>query len=181
MLRSFSKLQRSATAQHKSFPAATKGWNARDSIADMDPAFAILMDNFFPTPSDVMLRKGWTEHATGFPDFVETVMAYNSAVSADRKLFGIAGTDIYDATAAGAIGAADVSGLTNARWQHINFATSAAQYLLLVNAVDTGRIYDTSGGWANWTVTGTSTAVWANLNAFKNRVWAVERNSLNAW
>ena len=181
MLRSLAKLPRSSTAQHKSFPAATKGWNARDSIADMDPAFAILMDNFFPTPSDVMLRKGWTEHATGFPDFVETVMAYNSATSADRKMFGISGTDIYDATAAGAIGAADVSGLTNARWQHINFATSAGQFLLLVNAVDTGRMYDTAGGWANWTVTGTSTAVWANLNAFKNRVWAVERNSLNAW
>ncbi len=177
MLKSF----RPPKTFHKSIPAPTLGWNARDSIANMKPEFAILMDDWFPTPSDVMLRKGWDEHATGFPDFVESVMAYNASASADRKLFAASGADIYDATSAGAIGAAAVTGLTNARWQHINFATSAGQFLLLVNGADTGRQYDSSGGWANWTVTGTATSAFISLNAFKNRVWAVQNQSLNAW
>lgn len=170
-----------SVALHRSVPAPTLGWNARDSVADMKEGYAILMDDWFPTPSDVMLRKGWSEYATGFPSHVESLMAYNAAATANRRLFGAAGTAIYDATSAGAIGAAEVSGLTNARWQHINFATTAVQVLLLVNGVDTGQQYETGGGWTNWSVTGTSTAVFANLNVFKNRVWAVERESLNAW
>ena len=40
-----------------SIPAPLGGWNARDSLANMDPMDAVQMDNFFPTPNDVALRK----------------------------------------------------------------------------------------------------------------------------
>jgi len=49
------------TATTTSVPAPIGGWNARDSLANMQPTDAVQMVNFFPTPTDVTMRKGWTQ------------------------------------------------------------------------------------------------------------------------
>ena len=51
--------QNSATTA--SIPAPIGGWNGRDSLAEMPPTDAVQMVNFYPTPSDVTLRKGYTQ------------------------------------------------------------------------------------------------------------------------
>lgn len=48
------------TAKTASVPAPIGGWNARDSLANMNPVDAVQMVNFFPTPTDVTMRKGYT-------------------------------------------------------------------------------------------------------------------------
>lgn len=48
------------TAKTASVPAPIGGWNARDSLANMQPMDAVQMVNFFPTPTDVTMRKGYT-------------------------------------------------------------------------------------------------------------------------
>lgn len=129
------------------------GWNTRDSLASMRSGYAPVLDNWIPRPSEVVMRKGAANHATGFgaSTDVETLMAYQPA-SGTGKLFAAAGTGIYDATAAGTIGAA-VSAITNARIQHVNFATSAGQFLCLVNGTDDYRYYNGT----NWTTVATFT------------------------
>jgi len=42
-----------------SLAAPIGGWNARDSLAEMKPLDAVQLVNFFPTPTDVTLRKGY--------------------------------------------------------------------------------------------------------------------------
>jgi hypothetical protein len=49
------------TANTTSVPAPIGGWNARDSQANMQPMDAISLVNWFPTPTDVTMRKGWTQ------------------------------------------------------------------------------------------------------------------------
>ena len=49
------------TAKTASVPAPIGGWNARDSLANMSPTDAVQMVNFYPTPTDVTMRKGWTQ------------------------------------------------------------------------------------------------------------------------
>ena len=49
------------TAFTTSVPAPIGGWNARDSLANMSPTDAVEMVNFYPTPTDVTMRKGWTQ------------------------------------------------------------------------------------------------------------------------
>jgi hypothetical protein len=44
-----------------SLPAPIGGWNARDSLAEMSPLDAVQLVNFFPTPTDVTLRSGYTQ------------------------------------------------------------------------------------------------------------------------
>jgi hypothetical protein len=39
------------------------GWNARDSLAEMNPLDAVQLTNFFPTPTDVTMRRGYTRNS----------------------------------------------------------------------------------------------------------------------
>jgi hypothetical protein len=48
------------TATTTSVPAPVGGWNARDSLANMSPTDAVQLVNWFPTPTDVSMRKGYT-------------------------------------------------------------------------------------------------------------------------
>jgi hypothetical protein len=135
-----------------SVAAPLGGWNARDSVAEMNPMDATKLENFFPTPSDVSLRKGYTQHATGITGEVETLMSYNGPIS--DKLFAIAGGKIYDVTTAGT--ATQVySGLSNSKWQFINVSTAGGHFLGMVNGLDPAMVYNGT----NWiTVASTSTA-----------------------
>ncbi len=49
------------SANTTSVPAPIGGWNARDSQANMNPMDAIQLVNWYPTPTDVTMRKGWTQ------------------------------------------------------------------------------------------------------------------------
>lgn len=48
-------------AKTASVPAPIGGWNGRDSLAQMSPTDAVQLINWFPTPTDVTLRKGYTQ------------------------------------------------------------------------------------------------------------------------
>ena len=47
------------TAKTASVPAPIGGWNARDSLANMAPTDAVQLVNWYPTPTDVTMRKGY--------------------------------------------------------------------------------------------------------------------------
>lgn len=172
-------------ARTASVPAAVKGWNARDPIANMEPEFAILMDNLFPLTSDVMVRKGYDEHVTGITGQVETLMVWNGF--SGSKMFAAAGTSFYEVTSAGPVGAAVQSGLTNARWQYTNMTdTAGTTWLISANGADSPRYYDG----ANWTavtavstpaITGVTTSTLTNPNIFKERLWFIQSGTLSAW
>lgn len=51
--------QKQNTATTTSVPAPIGGWNARDSLANMSPTDAVQLVNWFPTPTDVTMRKGY--------------------------------------------------------------------------------------------------------------------------
>lgn len=173
-----------AVSRTASVPAPIGGWNTISAIADMPPADAILLDNLFPQTSDVRLRKGSQNHVTGLTGAVDTLMSYTSATA--KKLFAAANNAIYDVTTAGAVGAAVVSAQTSNRYQHINIGTSGGQYLYAVNGADKPLLYDGT----TWTaidavstpaITGVTTTNLIHINAFKRRVFFVEKNTLKAW
>ncbi len=164
-------------------PSPVGGWNARDSLGAMAPTDAVYLTNWFPSTTSVMQRYGYSKWATGIAGQVETVMSY--AGGALTKLFGIANNKIYNATAGGAVGAADVSGLTNSRFQYINVATSGGNFLMAVNGADKLRGYDGSAwyidGDGSHDITGVNTNTIIGINLFKNRIWLVQKDTLNVW
>ncbi len=171
------------TASAASIAAPIGGWNARDALGEMKPTDAAALINWWPLPSEVMVRNGQTNHATGLPGVVDTLMAYNGP--ATQKLFAVSGGSIYDVTSGGAVGAASVSSLTNSRWQHINFSTAGGNFLLAVNGADKLRGFDGTNWYADGDgthdITGVDTATIVHINAFKTRAWMIQEDSLIVW
>ena len=184
MLNSFAKIPRQQAAQTVTVAAPIGGWNARDALGAMDPLDAVTLQNFWPGTNSVILRNGYTKHATGLPAQVQTLMAYSSGTS--NKLFAISDGKIYDATSAGAVGAAAVSGLTNSKFQYTNITTPAASYLMAVNGADKLRTFDgtnwhTDGDGSPYDITNIDTATVSNITLFKNRIWLTTNNTLKVW
>jgi hypothetical protein len=135
-----------------SIPSPIGGWNARDSLGAMSPTDAVQIINWYPTPSDILLRKGYTKHSTSLGNTVESLMNYAGPTT--QKLFAAAGTKIYNSTSSGA-GTEVFSGLTNVRFQHVNISTVGGSFLVACNGADPTMIYD---GTSWFKVATTSTA-----------------------
>ena len=139
------------SAKTASVPAPIGGWNGRDSLAQMAPTDAVQMVNWYPTPTDVTMRKGYTKSSTGITGAVNTLMNYPT--TSGYKLFAAAGTRIYDATSSSATQV--YTGLTLDKLQYVNITNTAGSFLVTCNGADPVTIYDGS----NWfTVATTSTA-----------------------
>jgi len=176
--------KRNQTAQTTSIPAPIKGLNAKDAIANMEPTFALSLDNIFCTPTTVDVRNGSESWVTGITGWVETITHYSSGSA--NKLFAAAGASVYDVTAQGAVGAAVVTGQTSAQYQWTQFATSGGAFLYMVNGADKLLLYDGSSwvkvdGASTPAITGVTTTSLIHVNAFKNRLWFVEKASLRCW
>lgn len=176
-------ISQKSVSKASSIPAPVGGWNARDALGEMAETDAVTLINFLPGTSDVMLRKGYSQYATGISGQVESIFAYAGASS--NKMFAFAGTSAYDTTSTGAVGAAVLTGLTNARWQYVNVATSGGNFLLSVNGADKLRGYNGSAWWTDGDgahdITAVDTSTCININLFKNRVWLIQKNTLKAW
>ena len=139
------------SAKTASVPAPIGGWNGRDSLAQMAPTDAVQMVNWYPTPTDVTMRKGYTKSSTGITGAVNTLMNYPT--TSGYKLFAAAGIRIYDATSSSATQV--YTGLTLDKLQYVNITNTAGSFLVTCNGADPVTIYDGS----NWfTVATTSTA-----------------------
>ena len=137
------------TAKTASVPAPIGGWNGRDSLANMQPMDAVQMINWYPTPTDVTMRKGYTQSSTGITGAVNTLMNYPT--TSGYKLFAAAGTKIWDATSSAATQV--YSSITSDKLQYVNITNTAGNFLVTCNGVDPVTIYDGS----NWFSVATTT------------------------
>lgn len=167
------------SAVSTAMPPPVGGWDTRNALAEMPRQNAVILDNWFPGTDRVTLRQGFTEHATGMTGAIESLLEY-VPLTGSGKLFAANGSSIYEVTSSGAVGAAVVTGLSNARFQSVELGTAGGQFLLAMNGVDTPRTYDGSS-WANATMSGPTIAnlIWCNLH--QRRLWFGEKDSLDAW
>lgn len=179
-------MARRRRARTTSIPAPVGGWNARDPEADMDPRDAVDLINWFPRTGDVQFRKGFTQHATGLGDEVETLMVYNEA-DGTQSMFAAVANEFYDVTSTGAVGAAVVTGLSNAQWRSVNYTnTDGTAYLCCFNGVDSPRYWNGSSwitvtGASSPAITGVTTSTLDSPWIHKRRMWMLEVDSLSAW
>jgi hypothetical protein len=178
------RLIQRAAANVASLPPPVGGWNARDSLANMAPTDAVSLVNYFPGVSNVNLRGGYVKHATGLPDVVETLMTYNAGAA--DELWAISDGEVFDATSAGAVGTAAVTGLTNSRWEYTNVTTAGGSYLYMANGVDKPHLYNGStwtaiDGVSSPAITGVTTTTLTSPTLFKNRMWFIQTGTLKAW
>ena len=128
------------TAVTASLAAPIGGWNARDSLANMNPLDAVQLVNFFPTPTDVTLRQGYTKYSSGLVGAVNSLMNYDGA--ATETLFAAANDKIFKCDSPTAVSV--FTGLLNSKLQHVNCSTIGGQYLSAVNGQNQALLYDGS-------------------------------------
>jgi hypothetical protein len=141
------------TANTASVASPIGGWNARDSIANMPPLDAVTLNNFWPTPTDVQLRLGYSQFCTGITGQVNSLMNYAGVTQ--QKLFAAAGTTIYDASASTAVA---VKTITNDKLQHINVGTTGGHFMVAVNGDDAALLYDGTN-WISYASTATAQTI----------------------
>ena len=174
---------RKAVSEPVTIPAPVGGLNAKDSLADMPLEDAVRLDNIFPQPNYVQLRKGFSSHRTdvGSAIVVRTLMTYAKANGSD-ELLAVAGDTIYDVTSVGSAATVLSTSYTSADFQYANFSTTGGHFLIAVNGADTCIKYDGSSISTN-TLSGTGLTATdlINVSSHKERLWFVENNSTNAW
>ena len=173
------------TASVQSMPAPVGGWNARDPIAQMGKTDAVILDNFFPMTTEVALRPGSSDHVTGITGTVESLMDYNTATGVNT-LFAAAGSAIYNVTTAGAVGAAVVTGLSNAQFRFVNFSTTGGSFLYAVNGADSPQLWDGTAwvavtGVSSPAITGVTTSTLTHVNVYARRLWFTQKDTMNCW
>jgi hypothetical protein len=173
---------RQRVAKTLALPAPTGGWDAISALADMPADRAIVLDNWFPSTSDVRVRNGHTLHASGVggdTDDVETLMYHHNIIDASSKMFAVAGGDVYDVTSSGEATITSVVDLNNSRLQWVNFTTSGGHYLYWVNGADAPQHFDGTS-WTTPAITGITESEAVHINVHKNRIWFVMVNSTKA-
>lgn len=174
---------KNAISSSSTIVAPIKGWNARDPEGSMGSGYALYLDNWFPTPGNVQVRKGASNHMTGLGVTpIKSLAVWNARTGAPkRRLFACTDAGIYDATVAGTFGAIAIA-LTDGRVQSVNYGTTGGSYLLCVNGVDTLKQYDG----ASWTsvasyVFGAGTLLTSdigNINVFKRSLYFLKRDTM---
>jgi hypothetical protein len=126
------------TAVTASLPAPIGGWNARDSLAEMNPLDAVQMVNFFPTPTDVTLRSGYTKSSTGIAGDVLSLLNYSGPTG--NALFGATSSTIYNVSTSTAT--VSLTGNTSGQWVQTSITTAGGSFMPAVNGQDPMIVYD---------------------------------------
>ena len=168
--------------------APVGGWNARDPLAEMKPSDAVILDNWFCTPTELKVRKGYSNWATGLDGNVTSLIDYDNAAGANYLFAATDTGKVYDVTAPGAVGAPVITGLSiSARWQHVQFANSGGAFLLAVNGSDNMHIYDGTTFYtitaisSPYAITGIATTSLIDVHTHKRRNWFIQNQTLKCW
>jgi hypothetical protein len=175
-------------SQTVKFNAPVAGWISNRALSDpnsLPGPGAIVLDNFFPKASSVVLRRGQAKYATIGTGPVGSMFAYNNGT--DEHLFAADENSIFDITSVSGPtddGTEVVTGLAGADWVVVQFATTGGVFLIGVNGADDGFSFDgtTYGDLSGITFPGGRTAAdMAFVWVYKNRLWFAEKDALNAY
>jgi hypothetical protein len=188
---------RQRQAQEVHIDAPIGGWNTRDSIDNMEPTDAVVLDNWIPDLGYVKSRPGYELYIdiTGTND-VKTLVVYegvNAGTAPDytrttvRKLIafhGSSATDITDPADPHTI--TTPTALTSARWNWAQFDNK----LVVVNGYDGPFMYAGGDVATEWYAPGSAEFPLSGpddvknlvgINVFKNRTWYWEKGSQDVW
>ena len=184
--------QRPRKSQVTSFPAPTGGLVSNRNLAiARDPSLppgAAILDDYFPTATGVILRRGTVRKASIVAaDPVLSVFSYVSGAA--QKLFAAVSTGIRDITTVAlpnTFSGPDVlTGQTSGNWSVVQFATAGGEFLIGVNGQDPAFLYNgTTFSATTITVPFGGALTTADLSyvwVYKQRLYFLQKNSMNVW
>lgn len=161
-------------------PAPVGGWDAISPLSDMDPKYAVILQNWVPRPGYIELRGGYSIWSAVSSVPIETLMVWRGP-NAVPQLFAAAGSSIHRCTAITSNTVVVTASFTSARFQYVNFTPAGgSSYIYIVNGAEAPHLYDGTT-WTTAGITGVTQANLIHINAHKRRLWFVEKNTTNMW
>lgn len=174
--------------KHKPFPSPTAGWFSAVNLASAPQGAARVLENFWPTTTGIRMRGGSVRHGTASAtEPLESAFPYTGTL---KRLFGAADGSIFNLTSPvdpDTPPAADVTGQTSDYYSVVNLANAGGFFLLAANGTDEIQTYDGTtwsalvSGVGVGELNGVDSDSIIQLNAYRNRIWGVEKESTNAW
>ena len=172
-------------------PAPIKGLNSFDSIVAMPEGFALVLRNMYAQPYGCQMRRGFVRHAIDLGGPVDSICSHNLT---SPKLYAFAdqgpsSTVMFDVTTPMVPAVSKLTGLKNARWQHINFPNAAGVHMIAVNGEDnmiwvqpnSAIVTVTAGNGSGNTIGGIDPKTLIHVYAHQKRIWFVEKNTTRGW
>ena len=181
-----SDTNKTPTARTVTLTSPMRGLVTNQNIAQQDGASAIVLENFWPTPTGVRLRGG-TEARVSIPNAVTALFEYRtdidvSFVADEENIYEFSSTTI-----SGTVLDPTVTGQTGGSYSTVQMQTDGGSYLIAVNGSDPMQIYD-GISWqqigpatAPFAVTGVDTENLSHVWIYRNRVFFIEKNSADVW
>lgn len=168
-------------------PAPILGVNFYDSLARQGPEDAVYAFNVEAGAYGLVTRKGYTIHASGLGAAARTFIPFIDQSSADR-LFVTTVNGIYNATSTGAVGTIEVSfpnQTGNAGWGNSTVYNNDGGDFFVIYADEVNGLFEYDVGTGTWAaktdITGVADSDLVYVTEHKNRLWFVERGTMNAW
>ncbi len=169
------------------------GMDGNSPLAAMPSGTAVYLYNLVPSEYGARTREGWSVWAQNLAgSAVKSLIPYTGQIGdfSQSRLFAVTAFGIYDVSTQGADNPiavvtfgtqTDAAGFTS----YISFTDPSGNQSLQVADSQNGW-YDYNPATSTWTkltteVTGATPANVAFLCSHKNRIWAVERDSSDAW
>lgn len=175
-------------SQSISFPSPTGGVNDIDPISAMDGQFMIDSMNFFMDTGLVVARPGYREWTTGLGLPVKTIIQYEGPVGSPTP-FAVTDSGVYNIEVSSDAPALEYA-LTEGLVQYTNLANTGGSFMVGCNGTDPAFLFN-GASWISFTtnaapsnpgeISGIDPALLMFPLAFKNRLWFIEKNSLQAW
>jgi hypothetical protein len=169
-------------------PAPTRGLIDNENLTYMQPGGAIVMDNWLPTMQGARIRGGCVNWAS-LPETTPVISAFEYASGNVRKMFAANATKLYDVSFSG-VGTAVATGRLSGNYSVTQLANAGGDWLIAVN--DAGDFPLRYNG-TSWLLlnsdeihgpVGTPVEhgrALVNVCKYKNRLFFIEQNSMNAW
>jgi hypothetical protein len=159
-------------------PAPIGGLNARDSLDMMQNTDAVVMDNYYPAETKVVLRKGYS-HYVSLNAEIETLAEYKSA--SQNRLLAFGNKTVFDVSTQAEVKNFEKNFHSN-RWQFAQFKDR----LICVNGIDAPQTYyfnneEAVFEEASFCGTNLSAHKLVNIGVSKKRLFFAEKGSLNVW
>ena len=177
--------QKQRVSRAVSIPSPTGGLNTRDSISQMPPTDAVILNNWIPDTDTCTLRKGYRIHTSALNGGVESLMEWAGPVGGNRLFAACSSSNtVWDVSAtASAVSAIAGNTLFNARWQHIMFGTGGGSFLVMCNGQAPVKNFDGTS-WTEPSITGTglvSSSKFIQITENKERLFFTESSSTSVW
>lgn len=171
-----------STSRSVRLPAPVRGLVRNENIAMSKPAGAYVLENWFPTSTGIVTRRGKRRHATIGTSPVQAIMTY--VIGNAGRLFAASASGIYDisnpaspvtpVTVASGIGT-----VTSGDFSSVQFSASGGDFLFCVNGADLHKVFNgTTWAQNSPAITGVTSDNFSHVWAFKNRLFFIEKNSL---